>query len=147
MCIRDSRGAAQLRALFWSDWDWRRALSEAVRRTFDIPATVNVLADWPFAMKRQEDRDRGCIPACAISVVDHEGAGLDMTEEQLVEAMQRVGGTGFERLREVLAGVAAVSYTHLRARSRHGDRWLSTRESRRDREEQTLQTRGCRSRF
>jgi recombination protein RecA len=105
---RDYRGAAQLRALFWSDWDWRRALSEAVRRTFDIPATVNVLADWPFAMKRQEDRDRGCIPACAISVVDHEGAGLDMTEEQLVEAMQRVGGTGFERLREVLAGVADV---------------------------------------
>ncbi|MEK9138186.1 MAG: hypothetical protein AAB393_13755 [Bacteroidota bacterium] len=62
-----------------------------------------------FTIRQQQNKRRGCIPACALSILDFLGVTLPLTEASLVAGMWTVPGnpSGFERLRSTMGALGA----------------------------------------
>lgn len=60
-------------------------------------------------VKKQQDPNAGCIPACALEVMSRLGPGSSLpTEADIIRAMQTNDGSGFARLRGAVASLTST---------------------------------------
>ena len=60
-------------------------------------------------VRKQQDSNAGCIPACALEVMSQLDPGATLpTEAELIHTMRTNYGSGFERLREAVASLTST---------------------------------------